>query len=179
MLINIDSSATATHSRAEDGTGTGSGAQYSYQRSPKAPLRSPKYVRRTLASVSEKVVSDLGYTKFVYLSFPADTWLQLDWRCEFFSSLYYGCFHLFISTLITDVCDVDAAQFYFSLLYSTLLCNGWQVDVEDLAEEDTEPLSPLDKQCQEIWNTVQLTAVWRPMVRRERKMERESDGLSA
>ena len=39
-----------------------------------------------------------------------------------------------------------------------------QVDVEDLDEEDTEPLSPLNKQCQEIWNTVQLKAVWRPMV---------------
>lgn len=39
-----------------------------------------------------------------------------------------------------------------------------QVDVEDLDEEDTEPLSPLARQCQEIWNTVQLKAVWRPMV---------------
>lgn len=37
------------------------------------------------------------------------------------------------------------------------------IDVEDLDEEDTEPLSPLHKQCQEIWNTVQLKSVWRPM----------------
>lgn len=39
--------------------------------------------------------------------------------------------------------------------------------MEDLDEEDTNPLSPLDKQCQEIWNTVQLKAVWRPMVRHD------------
>jgi hypothetical protein len=50
-----------------------------------------------------------------------------------------------------------------------------QVDVEDLDEEDTDPLSPLDRQCREIWNTVQLTAVWRPMVSRETERERERE----
>ena len=36
---------------------------------------------------------------------------------------------------------------------------------EDIDEEDTSEISPLAKQCQEIWNTVQLKSVWRPMVR--------------
>eukprot|EP00602_Paraphysomonas_sp_CaronLab_P004945 CAMPEP_0185027976 /NCGR_PEP_ID=MMETSP1103-20130426/13370_1 /TAXON_ID=36769 /ORGANISM="Paraphysomonas bandaiensis, Strain Caron Lab Isolate" /LENGTH=448 /DNA_ID=CAMNT_0027562197 /DNA_START=477 /DNA_END=1823 /DNA_ORIENTATION=+ len=34
---------------------------------------------------------------------------------------------------------------------------------EDIDEEDTSELSPLSKQCQEIWQTVQLKSVWRPM----------------
>lgn len=35
---------------------------------------------------------------------------------------------------------------------------------EDVDEEDTTALSPLTKQCQEIWHTVQLKSVWKPMV---------------
>ena len=35
---------------------------------------------------------------------------------------------------------------------------------EDIDEEDTSALSPLSRQCQEIWQTVQLKSVWRPMV---------------
>lgn len=34
----------------------------------------------------------------------------------------------------------------------------------DLDEEDTNELSPLSKQCQDIWETVQLNCVWGPMV---------------
>jgi hypothetical protein len=34
----------------------------------------------------------------------------------------------------------------------------------DLDEEDTNELSPLSKQCQDIWETVQLDCVWGPMV---------------
>ena len=43
--------------------------------------------------------------------------------------------------------------------------SGSSVLYEDIDEEDTSELSPLTKQCQEIWKTVQLKSVWRPMVR--------------
>ncbi len=35
---------------------------------------------------------------------------------------------------------------------------------EDIDIEDKNPLTPFEKQCYEIWQTVQLKAVWRPMV---------------
>jgi hypothetical protein len=34
----------------------------------------------------------------------------------------------------------------------------------DLDEEDTNAVSPFWKQCQDIWETVQLDCVWGPMV---------------
>jgi hypothetical protein len=36
---------------------------------------------------------------------------------------------------------------------------------EDVDEEDDGATSPLARQCHEIWQTVQLKSVWKPMVR--------------